>query len=113
MTDTARDHGGGADGAGRVSTAFVQVNASLLERGYISKPLDVTGLSDANLKALSDLLHGFVAQRVQDADLREELASRNRVLESSLERTKRFWKEDEEKRAECERKLEASKAQVG
>lgn len=92
--------------------AFEQVNALLIDRGLIDKPLDVNGLSSSSIKNISNLLHSLVSQRQKDADFREELASKNRVLESSIERTKKFWKEDEEKRAECERKLEASKANI-
>ncbi|PWN31983.1 uncharacterized protein FA14DRAFT_83640 [Meira miltonrushii] len=92
--------------------AFEQVNALLVDRGLIDKPLDVNGLSSSSIKSIANLLHSLVSQRQKDADFREELASKNRVLESSVERTKKFWREDEEKRAECERKLEASKANV-
>lgn len=97
---------------GKTGAAFEQVNVLLIDRGLIDKPLDVNGLSSSSVKNISNLLHSLVSQRQKDADFREELASKNRVLESSIERTKKFWREDEEKRAECERKLEASKANV-
>jgi len=92
---------------------FSQVNAALIDHGCLKKPLDVSELSNLAKKALSDLLYSMLAQRQEDANFREQLASKLRVTDSSLERTKRFWKEEQEKTADLSRRLETSKARIG
>jgi hypothetical protein len=92
--------------------AFAQVNASLLERGLLKNPLDVNDVSIVTRKALADLLLSMLAQRQEDGKFREQLSSKLRVTDSSLERTKRFWKEEQDKTADLTRKLETSKARI-
>lgn len=92
--------------------AFSQISATLISHGFLTAPLDIAGLSKESTTTLADAFHGLIAQRQKDVELRQSLASQNRVLESTLDRTKRFWKENEEKRVDIERKLEAVKAQL-
>lgn len=93
--------------------SFAQINTTLLERGCLAKPLDITGLPSDARKALSNLLLSLLAQRQDDATFREQLASKLSVTDSSLERTKRFWNEEQNKSADLTRRLETSKARVG
>lgn len=79
----------------------------------MSKPLDVSELSNAASKSLATLLLSLLDERQEQAHFREKLASRLTVTESSLERTKRFWREEQEKTADLARKLDTTKARVG
>ncbi|SNX87353.1 uncharacterized protein MEPE_06063 [Melanopsichium pennsylvanicum] len=91
---------------------FEQLNAALISRGYLRSPLNVTGMREESLVALSDTLHAMVAQREEDIEVRTALTAKNRSLTASLERTKRFQKEELERSADLERKVEASKAKL-
>lgn len=112
-SDSAEKKGGNNDRITPPVDSFAQINTTLLERGCLSMPLDVTGLTSEAKRALATLLLSLLAQRQDDAKFREQLASRLKVTESSLERTKRFWKEDQNKSADLTRKLESSKARIG
>lgn len=89
---------------------FAQVNTALIDHGCLKKPLDMSDVPSATRKALAELLLAMIAQRQTDACFREQLSSKLRVNESSLERTKRFWKEEQDKTADLACKLETSKA---
>ncbi|SPC61929.1 uncharacterized protein UHOD_08060 [Ustilago sp. UG-2017b] len=92
--------------------AFEQLNATLISRGYLRLPLDVAGMREDSLSALADALHALIAQREEDIEVRTALTAKNRTLTASLERTKRFQKEEIERSADFERKAEASKAKL-
>lgn len=94
------------------SDSFAQVNATLIDRGCLTKPLDLDGISSTTKKALAQLLISLLGQRQDDANFREQLSSKLKVAESSLERTKRFWSEEQSKSADLARRLETSKARV-
>ncbi|UZJ55882.1 hypothetical protein CBS101457_005202 [Exobasidium rhododendri] len=111
-TDAKSESGSNGDITIEVIDAFAQVNTALIDHGCLKKPLDVNELSSPTKKVLADLLYSMLAQRQEDGNMREQLASRVKVTESSLERTKRFWKEEKEKTADLSRRLEASKARV-
>lgn len=91
---------------------FEQLNATLISRGYLRSPLTVAGMRPDSLAALSDALHAMIAQREEDIEVRTALTAKNRTLTASLERTKRFYKEESERSADFERKSEASKAKL-
>ncbi|SYW84392.1 uncharacterized protein UBRO2_05492 [Ustilago bromivora] len=92
--------------------AFEQLNATLISRGYLRLPLNVAGMREDSLSALADALHALIAQREEDIEVRTALTAKNRTLTASLERTKRFQKEEIERSADFERKAEASKAKL-
>lgn len=92
--------------------AFEQLNATLISRGYLRLPLKVAGMREDSLSALADALHALIAQREEDIEVRTALTAKNRTLTASLERTKRFQKEEIERSADFERKAEASKAKL-
>jgi hypothetical protein len=100
------------DDHGPVIGTFSQVNAALIDHGCLTKPLDVSELSSTAKKALATLLHSMLTQRQEEGQLREQLSSKLRVTDSSLERTKRFWKEEQDKTADLTRRLETSKARI-
>ncbi len=54
----------------------------------------------------------MIAQREEDIEVRTALTAKNRTLTASLERTKRFHKEELERSADFERKVEASKSKL-
>ncbi|SPO29965.1 uncharacterized protein UTRI_06271_B [Ustilago trichophora] len=91
---------------------FEQLNATLISRGYLRSPLNVSGMRSDSLAALSDALHAMIAQREEDIEVRTALTAKNRTLTASLERTKRFYREESERSADFERKSEASKARL-
>lgn len=91
---------------------FSQINSTLLSNGLVERSIDLSQLPEQSVRALSDAIHGLLSQKHRDAELKQSLSGRNRTLESSLERTKRFWKEDEDKRVELEHKVESFKAQL-
>lgn len=91
---------------------FEQLNATLISRGYLRSPLNVAGIRQDSLSALSDALHAMIAQREEDIEVRTALTAKNRTLTASLERTKRFQKEELERSADFERKAEASKTKL-
>ncbi len=91
---------------------FEQLNATLISRGYLRLPLNVAGMREESLAALADALHAMIAQREEDIEVRTALTAKNRTLTASLERTKRFQKEEAERSADFERKAEASKAKL-
>ncbi|CCF49717.1 hypothetical protein NDA11_007113 [Ustilago hordei] len=92
--------------------AFEQLNATLISRGYLRLPLNVAGMREDSLSALADALHALIAQREEDIEVRTALTAKNRTLTASLERTKRFQKEEIERSADFERKAEASKSKL-
>uniref|UniRef100_V5EV67 Uncharacterized protein n=1 Tax=Kalmanozyma brasiliensis (strain GHG001) TaxID=1365824 RepID=V5EV67_KALBG len=91
---------------------FEQLNATLISRGYLRFPLNVTGMREESLASLADALHAMIAQREEDIEVRTALTAKNRTLTASLERTKRFHKEELERSADFERKAEASKSKL-
>ncbi|CBQ70031.1 conserved hypothetical protein [Sporisorium reilianum SRZ2] len=91
---------------------FEQLNATLISRGYLRSPLNVAGMRDESLSALADALHAMIAQREEDIEVRTALTAKNRTLTASLERSKRFQKEELERSADFERKAEASKVKL-
>lgn len=94
------------------SPTFEQLNATLISRGYLRSPLNVAGMREDSLAALADALHAMIAQREEDIEVRTALTAKNRTLTASLERSKRFQKEEAEHSADFERKAEASKAKL-
>lgn len=97
----------------RARPTFEQLNSTLVSRGYLRTQLDVSGMKADALEELADALHAMIAQREEDLEVRTTLAAQSRTLNASLERTKRFLKEQEEKSADLERKAEAVKAKLG
>ena len=91
---------------------FEQLNATLISRGYLRSPLNVAGMRQDSLSALADALHAMIAQREEDIEVRTALTAKNRTLTASLERSKRFQKEELERSADFERKAEASKIKL-
>ncbi|KAJ1026355.1 hypothetical protein NDA16_002442 [Ustilago loliicola] len=100
----------GTDNATRPT--FEQLNATLISRGYLRSPLNVAGMREDSLATLADALHAMIAQREEDIEVRTALTAKNRTLTASLERSKRFQKEEAERSADFERKAEASKAKL-
>ncbi|KAJ9478509.1 hypothetical protein PHBOTO_006573 [Pseudozyma hubeiensis] len=95
-----------------VRPTFEQLNATLISRGYLRSPLNASGMREDSLAALADALHAMIAQREEDIEVRTALTAKNRTLTASLERTKRFQKEEVERSADFERKAESSKAKL-
>ncbi|SJX65680.1 uncharacterized protein SRS1_16304 [Sporisorium reilianum f. sp. reilianum] len=91
---------------------FEQLNATLISRGYLRSPLNVAGMREESLSALADALHAMIAQREEDIEVRTALTAKNRTLTASLERSKRFQKEELDRSADFERKAEASKVKL-
>lgn len=100
------------EAANAVRPTFEQLNATLISRGYLRSPLNTAGMPEDSLAALADALHAMIAQREEDIEVRTALTAKSRTLTASLERTKRFQKEELERSADFERKAEASKAKV-
>ncbi|PWZ03451.1 hypothetical protein BCV70DRAFT_197662 [Testicularia cyperi] len=92
--------------------SFEQLNATLVSRGYLRTPLDVTGMNREAMDSLADALHAMIAQREEDLEFRTALTAQTRTLTSSLERTKRFLCEEQDRSADLERKTEAAKARI-
>ncbi|GAC97995.1 hypothetical protein PHSY_005583 [Pseudozyma hubeiensis SY62] len=95
-----------------IPPTFEQLNATLISRGYLRSPLNASGMREDSLAALADALHAMIAQREEDIEVRTALTAKNRTLTASLERTKRFQKEEIERSADFERKAESSKAKL-
>ncbi|EPQ27113.1 uncharacterized protein PFL1_05395 [Pseudozyma flocculosa PF-1] len=95
-----------------VRPSFEQLNATLFSRGYLRAPLNVAGLPQHSVEALADALHAIIAQREEDLEVRSVLTAKTRTLTASLERAKRFLKDEGEKCADSERKAEAAKAKA-
>ncbi|TKY87916.1 hypothetical protein EX895_003012 [Sporisorium graminicola] len=96
-----------------IRPTFEQLNATLISRGYLRAPLNVAGMRQDSLAALADALHAMIAQREEDIEVRTALTAKNRTLTASLERSKRFQREELERSADFERKAEASKVKLG
>lgn len=91
---------------------FHQLSHLLISRGFIKHPLQVESLPADHLQVLADLLYEFLSQRDQDVEFRETLIGKNRTLESSLDRSNRFLKEEKEKSLNEEKKAMKERAKA-
>ncbi|ETS64424.1 hypothetical protein PaG_01279 [Moesziomyces aphidis] len=100
------------DGTEKGRPTFEQLNATLISRGYLRSALNVAGMHQDSVGVLADALHAMISQREEDIEVRTALTAKNRMLAASLERAKRFHKEESERAADFERKSEAAKAKL-
>ena len=78
----------------------------------LAAPLSLANLPSAALAPLADAIHTLLAQRQEDVDLRDALATRNRQLSDKLERCERREREEKEGREKVERERERERARV-
>ncbi len=100
------------DGVEKGRPTFEQLNATLISRGYLRSALNVSGMREESVGVLADALHAMISQREEDIEVRTALTAKNRTLTASLERAKRFHKEESERAIDFERKAEAAKAKL-
>ncbi|PKI84269.1 hypothetical protein MVES1_001958 [Malassezia vespertilionis] len=92
--------------------AFDEISETLHTRGYHKDKISTEGLGRKQCEVLTHVLRALLAERDEEAAVRERLLTQNRALENSVDRSQKFVKQSKEKNTALVTKLSGLETQL-